>query len=166
MATLIGIPILALTIIIQSTIISRVPLLQGTADLMLLVVVSWIIRERVKATWEWVIMAGLMMGFVSELPFWLPVLAYLLIGGLSLFIKQRVWQAPILALLTATFFSTLILHALSFIVLRVGGTPFAFLDVFRLIMLPSLLLNMLFAIPVFGTISEISNWVYPAEIEE
>jgi hypothetical protein len=43
------------------------------------------------------------------------------------------------------------------------GTPFGFYDVIGLIVLPSLLLNMLFSIPVYVFTRDLARWVYPAE---
>jgi len=164
MATLIGIPILIIAVMLQSAIASQVRLLNGPADLVLLTVVTWTMHERVKVTWEWAILAGLMVGFVSALPIWAPIFAYLLVTAVGLFLKQRVWQVPILALFIAVFFGTLIMHTITVAALRFLGTPLDLAQAFNLVTLPSLLLNLLLAIPINGVIGEISGWVYPAEL--
>ena len=55
------------------------------------------------------------------------------------------------------------MHLLSFVVLRILGTPFLLADVMSLITLPSLLLNMLFSIPVYTFMRDLARWVYPEE---
>ena len=55
------------------------------------------------------------------------------------------------------------MHLISFVVLRLSGIPYDIRDVMGLITLPSLLLNMLFAIPVYTFIRDLSRWVYPFE---
>jgi len=55
------------------------------------------------------------------------------------------------------------MHLSSFTVLSILGTPFSFGDVAGSITLPSLLLNMLFAIPVYAIMRDLARWVYPSE---
>jgi hypothetical protein len=64
---------------------------------------------------------------------------------------------------SVTFFSTLFVQLLSFAVLRLLGTPLVVYDVIGLIILPSLLLNMLFSIPVYVFMRDVARWVYPVE---
>jgi len=78
-------------------------------------------------------------------------------------LRRRVWQAPLLAMFSVAFFGTLIIHFLSFSILSIMGTPFEFGDVMGLITLPSLLLNMLFSIPIYAFMRDLARWVYPAE---
>lgn len=166
MAILLALPVLSLAVIMQSAILSQILLLQGTADLVLVVVVSWIMQARVKAAWQWAVIGGLMVGFVSQLPFWLPVGAYLAITAMGTAFKRRVWQVPLLALLATTLLGTLLFHALTFVVLRLQGTPLALGEAFNQITLPSTLLNLLLALPVQAVTAEISRWVYPVEEDE
>jgi hypothetical protein len=78
-------------------------------------------------------------------------------------LQRRVWQAPLLAMFSVVFIGTLFLNLLSFTVLSLLGTPFVFADVIGLITLPSLLLNMLFSIPIYTFMRDLARWVYPAE---
>ena len=165
MPVLIGIPILVFAVILQSAILSQITLLLASADLVLVVVVSWIIHDRVKAVWEWALMAGILVGFISEVPMWAMVLGYLAIAAIGIMLKRRVWRAPLLALFTAVFIGTWVMQGLTFILLRVLGTAIDPLQTFNLIMLPSLLLNLLLAIPVQGLINEVVAWFYPDEME-
>ena len=165
MATLIALPILGLAVLIQVTILSRVTLLHGPADLVLITLVSWVLQDRVESIWPWVIFAGFLIGYASALPTWLVPIAYVLVTVVVLFLKRRVWQVPILALFTAIFFGTVIVYGLSFGYLTASGVPLNFQEAFNLFFLPSLLLNLLLAIPIYGLMSEIAKFVYPVEIE-
>ena len=166
MAILSGFLVLGISLILQTTIISQIHLLSGNADLVMLSVLSWSLFDQVEITWEWAIIAGVLVGTVSALPFWAPVLSYILIALLVQFIKQRVWQIPILELFTAIFFSTLIYHAVSFLAVTLAGTQLSLTEVFNLITLPSLILNLLGAIPVNGLSSEIALWFFPDDSDE
>jgi cell shape-determining protein MreD len=165
MPTLLGIPILAGLIILQSAVISRIPLLHGTADLVLLVIVAWALRERVRAHWQWSSMGGLMASFISGLPFGVLLGGYLLITLVAVYVRSQIWRVPALSMLAVTFLGTLIIQFLSIASLWVVGTTLPILDTLNLIVLPSLLLNLLLALPVYIIIKELADWLYPEEIE-
>ncbi|HNB50354.1 MAG TPA: hypothetical protein PK530_00345 [Anaerolineales bacterium] len=166
MPVLIGIPILALALIFQSAILSHVMLLSASADLVLVVVVSWMMQERVKAMWEWGVIATVLVGFVSEFPMWGYLIGYAVVVVLGILLKRRVWRAPLLALFTMVFIGTLVMQSVVFVVLRLLGTAIDPLQAFNQIILPSVLLNLLLAIPVNGLMREVAAWFYPDEGED
>ena len=165
MPALIGVPILALALIFQSAVLSHMRLLQGSVDLVLVVVVSWIMNERVKAVWEWALIAGILVGFVSQIPMWGYVLGYAIIAFMGSLLKRRIWRAPLLALFTVVFLGTVVIQGLSFVLLRLLGTEIDPIQAFNLVLLPGLLLNLVLAIPVQGLINEVAAWLYPEEFE-
>jgi cell shape-determining protein MreD len=163
MRNIIAFPLLLLAVILQSAIISQVKLLSGYADLPLLVLGAWALQDRVKSAWHWAALGCIMLAFVSTMPWLVLVIGYFAVVYIAQTLQKRVWQAPLLAMFSVTFIGTLFLHLLSFIVLRLLGTPFAFADVIGLITLPSLLLNMLFSIPIYTSMRDLARWVYPSE---
>ncbi len=165
MAALLAFPILGVALMIQTAILSQVTLLRGPADLVLLTLLSWVLQQRVRAIWWWALIAGVFVGLISAIPVWLALAGYLAATGLAVLLRNRVWQIPILALFTTIIFGTLITQGTTFLFLRVGGTPLNAQEVLNLVILPSLLLNLLLAIPVNGIMSEIAYWLYPPEIE-
>jgi hypothetical protein len=68
-----------------------------------------------------------------------------------------------LALFTVTFFSTLLLHLITYLTLVFRGSTTAFGDALALITLPSVFLNFLLALPVHTFIRDLALWVYPVE---
>ena len=166
MRNIVAFPLLLLTVILQSAVVSQMKLLSGYADLMLLVLGAWALQKRVKSAWHWAALGCALLGFVSTMPWPVLVISYFAVVFIAQALQKRVWQAPLLARFSVTFIGTLFLHLLSFVVLRLSGTPFVFADVIGLITLPSLLLNMLFSIPVYAFIRDLARWVYPAEERE
>lgn len=163
MRNLVAFPLLALVVIMQSSVISQVKLLSGYADLLLLTLAAWALQERVKSTWHWALLGCIMLGFVSRMPWFVLAIGYLAVVFIAQTFQRRVWQAPMLAMFSVTFAGTLFIHLISFTSLRILGTPFAFADVLGLITLPSLLLNMLFSMPVYAFMRDLARWVYPPE---
>jgi hypothetical protein len=165
MATIIAIPILAVLTILQSTIVSRLPVLQGTADIVLLVLIAWALQERVRSAWQWSIIGGLFIGFVTALHFSVPLLIYLVITGIVLIIRERIWNIPILVMFVMTFMGSLFSYLVSLIAVIIGGVNIPVFDSIRLILLPSLILNLLLAAPIYAVIKDLAEWLYPEEIK-
>ncbi len=163
MRNIVAFPLLLLAVILQSSVVSQIKLLSGYADLPLLMLGAWALQKRVKSAWHWAALGCVLLGFISTMPWLVLVIGYFAVVFIAQTLQKRVWQAPLLAMFSVTFIGTLFLNLLSFSVLRVLGTPFVFADVIGLITLPSLLLNMLFSIPVYAFMRDLARWVYPAE---
>lgn len=166
MRNLVAVPVILLTVILQSAVISRVYLLSGIADLPLVMLAAWSLQEEVDSAWHWAAATGLLVGFVSGIPLAVPLVGYIAIVLLARIFQRRVWQAPLLAMFSITFLGTIIVSMLSLGVLRFAGVPLPISDVVGLLTLPSVLLNMLLAIPVYAVMRDVARWVYPTpEVE-
>jgi rod shape-determining protein MreD len=166
MRHLVAFPILALAVIMQSAIVSRVSLLSGYADLTLVIVIAWALQDGVTTAWHWAVLAGAMNALVTGMPWGVPLGGLLMAVFIAQVLQKRIWQAPLIAMFAVTFLASLFSHALSFVVLNLMGAPIVFGDAFSLITLPSVLLNLLVAIPVFWLMRDLAQWVHPVEEEE
>lgn len=149
---------------VQLAVISRLPLLHGTADIVLLVLISWALQDRAKAVWFWVLVGGGMVTFVSGMPFYMPFFGYLVVIGLTRLLQRQVWQTPILAMFVATFLSTLIYHGLSLAALQIAGRGLPLVESLTMITLPSALLNLMVALPVYIIITDFAHWINPSDM--
>ncbi len=160
-AILTAIPVLVLTVILQTSIASRIMLLSGNADLVLLVVVAWGLQERASGAWFWGVAAGLLVGLVSGVPWYIYLIGYLSAVGVARLLVHRIWQAPLLVMFAVTLIGTLELLMLMFIRRTLFEIPLSLSEVFLQIFLPTILLNLLLAIPVHALIRDLANWLYP-----
>lgn len=165
MAIFLAVPILGLMVILQSAIFSQVHLLYGTIDLVLLVLVAWSVQERVTTAWHWGVIAGILASIATAVPVWVIIPAYVAAAGISIYMQRIFWQRPLLAMVTATFLATLIVQAITAIALVIAGTPIPLIEAFYMITIPSALLNLLLAIPVYALIGDLAHWLYPEPIE-
>jgi rod shape-determining protein MreD len=163
MRNLIAFPVIGLAVILQSSVISQIKLLSGYADLPLIVLAAWALQDRVESGWHWAALACVFTGYASGMPWPVYAAGYPMVILLAQVFQRRIWQAPLLAMFSVTFAGTLFMHLLSFAVLQILGTPFQFTEVIGLITLPALLLNMLFAIPLFPMVRDLARWVHPPE---
>ncbi len=163
MKNLIAVPVLALAFMLQTAVVSRITLISGSADLVLLILITWALQEQVQSSVHWAALAGLMAAFVSGLPPFVLITSYVVAVLMARYVLRQTWQVPVLALFTVILFSTLILHLITYITLFLGNTPISFGDSLAYITLPSLFLNFLLALPVQSLISDLALWVYPLE---
>jgi rod shape-determining protein MreD len=163
---LIAFPLLALVVIVQSAVVSQMTLLAGYADLMLVVLAAWALKADASSAWIWAILGGIMVSFVSGVPWPAPMIGYMFVALLAQLLKQRVWQAPMLAMFSVIFLGTISMDILTLVVLNLLGIPLPIGDALGLIVLPRVLLNLLFSIPVYAVVRDLAQWVSPVpEVE-
>jgi rod shape-determining protein MreD len=156
--------ILGLGVMLQTALVSRINLLSGSADLLLVILAAWALQERVRFTWLWGVLTGMLVGGISGAPWIIYVTAYLFVVGMARLLTRRIWQAPLLAMFAVTFAGTLVLTLSTFtyrflfenISLSIG-------DVFIHVILPSLLLNLLIAIFIHPLMRDLARWFYPLD---
>lgn len=159
-----SLPILFLALILQTTIVSRMNLLSGSADIVLLLVAAWALQENVRGAWAWGVVAGLTVGLVSGVPWYIYLAGYLLVVSFARLLTRRIWQAPLLAMFAVTFFGTILILTMTFAQqILFEEVSLAFGDVFSQIILPSLLLNLLLAIPARSLMHDLAEWIQPAD---
>lgn len=149
---------------LQVAIISQITLLNGHADLLLLVLCGWTIQERVQNPWQWLVIGGLLTQFVSALPFGVPLIGYAAAVGVTLFLRRRLWQSPIFGMLLAVFLTSLLNFGIQWFALTLAGSNLPIVTVINNILLPGTLLNLLMAIPVYGWVRDLAEWLYPEEL--
>lgn len=162
---LLSFPILAIVLMLQTVIVSSLPLLSGYADLILLVLVAWALQERARSAWAWALFGGVMVSFVSAAPLGTPLVGYLAVTAIARLFRRRVWQTPILSMFFVTFLGSLITQGLIMGALIFEGTPLPLGDSVNLVVMPATLLNLLLALPVYAVIADLAQWVYPEEVE-
>jgi rod shape-determining protein MreD len=162
MRNLIAVPVILLAVVLQSSVVSRITLLSGYADLPLIMIAAWSLQDPVDTAWHWAVAVGALVGFVSGVSWVVPVAGYVAVVALARILQMRVWQAPLLAMFSITFLGTVVLDVLVFTVLRLSGVIIPFQDAFGLQTLPRILLNLVFAVPVYAVMRDLANWTYPS----
>lgn len=150
-----------LAMMLQYGIFSRWTILSGSPDIVLLLIIALCLHQKSRRFWILVLIVGGIVGFVSALPFFLPMIVYISVYLASLSLKQRVWQTPLLAMFLLTFAATILMNLLSIAVLFVQSVSFNFSDAMVRVVLPSVFLNMFLAIPMHAIVRELTMWMNP-----
>jgi len=106
-----------------------------------------------------------MVGYVSAVPLVVYLGSYLGAVGISMLLRQRIWSVPVLAMLLATFISTLLLHGTTMFTLRLMDRPVEFGTSINLITIPGLLMNLIFALPFYLVFRDLAKFLYPETLE-
>jgi len=163
---LIGFPLLALVVILQSAVISQITLLAGYADLVLVILAAWALHVDSSNAWQWALLSGVMVSFVSKLPWPVTFAGYLFLVLIAQILRRRVWQAPLLAMFSIVFLGALFMGLLALVTLNILGGSYPVSETIGLVILPSILLNLLVSIPVYAMVRDLAHWVAPApEVE-
>ena len=162
MRNLIAIPVIILSVILQSAVVSRLTLLSGFGDLPLVMLAAWALQDEVDSAWHWAVATGVLVGFISGVNWMVFVVGYVSVVALAKVLRMHVWQAPLLAMFSVTFLGTILMSLLSLVVLRLSNVSIPLQDAFGLLALPGVLLNLLFALPVYAVMRDLAHWAYPS----
>ncbi len=163
MSVLLSIPILALISILQSAVVSRLPLNQGVADLMLVLLGTISLQKRVNTAWQWSIVGGLLTDYFSGLPFGIFTVSYLIATALATLLRERIWRFTFLMQLLVVLTGTIISQGLSFLVLFLQGASLELVTVLRVIIMPSIILNFMLSLPIFILTGDVLDQILPQE---
>jgi len=163
MSVLISIPFLGLIAVLQSAVVSRLPLNNGTADLMLVLLAAIALQKGVTASWQWSIVGGLLTDFISGLPFGIFTFSYLLVTALAVVLRERIWRFSFLIQLLLVLVGTAVTHGLAYLVLFLQGSTLEIASVLRVITLPSVVLNFMLSLPIFILTRDVLEGFIPQE---
>lgn len=155
----------ALLATLQTAVLSQVHLLQGMGDLVLVVLLLWSTQAPPRATWLWTLSAGLLLGWLSALPWPAFLIAYVLCVALARLLRRWLWTLPFLASLLSVFTGTFLSLGIQWLTLQLQGISLPLPTAFNQIMLPSLLLNLGLTVLLYGWVHDLAAWLYPKTLE-
>jgi cell shape-determining protein MreD len=99
------------------------------------------------------------------MPYFAPLMGYLGVVAISQALQRRVWRTPLLALFIVVLLGTLFQHAVYVIILKITGAPISWLESLDRVILPSILLNLIFSLPIFAVVKDLVGRITPLEVE-
>lgn len=165
MAILISIIVLTLAVMVQTSIIANIPLLHGIPDLIMLIILGWSVQRNARHFLIWTMIGGLLMGYVSETPLIIYVLTYLFVAVTGRLITYRLWESSLLTMFLLTIAGTVLLAIASYIIYFTQGVLLPVLDSINQIALPSLILNIILAVPIYYLMKDLAGLLNPVEVE-
>ena len=163
LSNILSIPVMLILSVLQTVAVSRLNILSGSADIVLLSIISWGISDRDNSVFIWAITGGLFISLMTAMPTPAVLTAYLTIAGITWLIQKKLWQSPILAVLLSVIIGSLAKFIIDVIGLQFMGISFKISLSLKEIFVPNLILNLFFLFPVYLLISDLANWISPKE---
>ena len=161
MSGLLAIPVMAFLMILQTTVIKEVNLLHGSADILLVWLSAWVLRDESQQKWVWILL-GIALGIlVSAIPWFAIISGYAVIFILTKLIQKRLWQSPMISTFLVVMISSIILYLTSYAGLQMKTGAYPFQDTLTQVIIPSIFLNLFFSIPIYLFARDLHQWVTP-----
>jgi rod shape-determining protein MreD len=165
MAYLIGIPLVALLAIVQSSLLATLRILDGSADLVLIAVVSWSLTGRMHESMVLALAGGLFLDLLSGGPFGLTAIGLILVAYLVSFLEGRFWEANFLIPLGVMAAAAAIYHADLALAAAVTGRPIDIPLAVSRVFLPSAFLDVMLSLPAAQLAVRMREALFPARVK-
>jgi cell shape-determining protein MreD len=163
MSFLLSVPILIFLLVLQTTIVSEVRLLHGSADLILVWLAAYGLTSKDRSGYLLAFFAGGLVSYVSALPWYVFPIGYLVTVAIARFVSSQLWQSPLLSMFAITLVTSIFLYMVSMAGLRINGTFYSFSTSLYHVIIPSIFLNLLLAIPIYALGRDFSSWIFKNE---
>ncbi len=164
MTYFIGLPLLALAAVIQSTVLARFPIFGGRVDLVLLLALSWTLIGEWQGGMLWGLMGGLSLDTLSGGPFGATAIGLIVVTYLASFSEGRFWRSHVLLPLATALLASVLYHLITLSLLTVTGYGVDWAYSLTRLTLPAVLLNTLFMLPVYALVRLLFALVHPAPV--
>jgi len=165
LAYILGIPLVILLAIFQSTLLGAFQFLEGRPDLVLLAIIGWGLAGGSEEAMVWGLVGGVALDMLSGVPIGTTSIILILIAMLVSLYEDRIWEANFLTPLGITLVGSLIFHIMSLGVIILMGREIDWSYMFSRVILPSTFINLLLAIPSAQVFKVLRNRLFPPEVE-
>ncbi len=165
MAYFIGIPLLALLAILQSTMFPDFGFYDGRPDLVLLAVVGWALAGEGEQAIIWGFIGGIFLDLLSALPMGASSIALIVVAYLVSLYARRIWEVNLIMPLGVTLIASLAFHSIMLLALLLLGRQVQLEYAYIRVILPSTFINLLLALPVSQALAGLQRRLYPPEVE-
>jgi len=149
MAGYLSIPVLALVVVLQATLMPELSIAGGTPDLVLLVVLGWSLMAGYEQGLLWAVVGGFLQDLISAVPLGTTSLALVLAVSLAALIVGQVHPRNLVYPPVVAAGATLVVHLVTEIVLTVTGRPLPVANLLLAVTLPSMIYNLVVMVPVY-----------------
>jgi rod shape-determining protein MreD len=163
---LVGVPLLTLAAVIESSVLPSLRVTGGgTLNLVLVFVLSWTLAGDWNGGLIWGFLGGLLLDLLSGGPFGASALALVLAAYVASLSEGQFWRSHLLLPLAAALLCTLVYYGVVLLVLALSGAALDWLRAITGVLLPALLINTLASVPVFWLLRFLHELIYPAPVK-
>jgi len=163
MSQLISIPVVLLLLSFQIGGLSKITILNGFGDILIVWLAAWVILEKNRQGWVWFLVAALFSIFISGMPWYANAMGFTLLFSLGAFVKKRLWQSPLLSFYLVLTIGSLLFYFVSLFSVQTSNVPLILKESMTSIIMPSLLINLIMSFPVYLIVKDLVYWLHPQE---
>ena len=139
-------------IAVVSTITPVLSNTRGQLNLVMLFVICWSVHAELTDCLIWALVGGIALDLLSILPMGTTSVALIVIAFSFNSIARQLFHVRLMFLIGATPIATLLLTAYTLAALAIAGNTYDILAVARLVLIPTILLNLLAVVPVYAVV--------------
>lgn len=157
MAHTLSLPVLVLAILLQTTFMPQIRIFGGQPDLVLLVVLAWAIYSRLEVNVTWAFVGGIASDVMSAAPTGASVIGLLCMVFFIDRVKEQLFGVNIVIVMALTLLGTVVQQTIFLMVLAFSGFSVRLVEQFFYVMLPTLIYNVVFIIPIYMFVRRIQR---------
>ncbi len=164
MTYVIGIPAIALLAILQTSLVSHLNLLEGRPDLVLIAVIAWALTGKGNEAMILGFAGGLFLDAFSAVPLGVSSVALVIVAAIASYSEGQFWGINPIMQLAAVLVGSLVYYATIILALVAIGQPIDLQHALGQIVLPSLFMNLILALPAVQITEGLHGVLHPARV--
>lgn len=133
---------------------------RGQINLVMLVVLAWSIRADLSSAFVWAFVGGILIDLFSILPLGTSSAALLIIAYFVNGVARQIYRVRIFTIVAMALLASIFLYAFSFVALLLLGNHYDLPMQMRLVVIPTLLYNIVVAVPVYAIVRLVQRRVW------
>jgi rod shape-determining protein MreD len=164
MTYIVGIPAIALLAVLQSSLVSHLRLLEGRPDLVLLAVVAWALTGKSHEAMILGFAGGLFLDAFSAVPLGVSSSALVMVAAIVSYSEGQFWGINPIMQLAAVLVGSVLYYATVIFALIAVGQPVDLQQALGQIVLPSLFINLILALPTVQIAENLHDVLHPPRV--
>jgi len=160
MGRFISVPLLALLVALQSSIIPQIRISSGQPELVLLFVIAWSFHADLEESLIWVFVGGIMQDLLSVVPLGTSVIGLIPVVFAIHMISRQIYQINIIFVIAGVLIGTIVQHSIAMTVMSVTGISIDLIGNIRYVILPTLFYNLILSLPIYWIVRRIQRAIY------
>lgn len=158
MGIYLGIPILALAVVLQTTFIPQIRIFSGEPDLAFLIVLAWSVHSRLEQNVTWAFFGGIMQDLMSAAPLGTSIPGLLIVVFAMDYLKRQLYGVSLPLIILMVLIGTVIAELTFIVIITLSGFRVQLVETLTYVVLPTMGYNLLFFGPIYGFVRLIQRW--------
>ena len=164
MTYVLGIPAIALLAVLQTSLVSHLRLLEGRPDLVLLAIVAWALTGKDHEAMILGFAGGLFLDAFSAVPLGVSSTALVMVAAMVSYSEGQFWGINPIMQLAAVLVGSVLYYATLIFALIAVGQPIDLQQALGQIVLPSLFVNLILALPIVQIAEGLHDVLHPPRV--